>query len=56
VNPIDLETAGCLIDFSGGDRSLERLAEVQIEGAVALQNMIADPHVGFGYLADEVGM
>jgi len=56
VKPIDLETARRLIDFSGGDESLKGLSEMQIEGAVALQNMIADPGVGFAYLADEVGM
>ncbi len=56
MNPIDLETARRLIDFSGGDESLKGLSEIQLEGAVALQNMIADPKVGFAYLADEVGM
>ena len=54
--PIDLMTARRLIDFSGGDESLRGLAELQIEGAVALQNMIANPEIGFAYLADEVGM
>lgn len=56
MKPIDLNTARCLIDYSGGDESLERLGEIQTEGAVALQNMLADPEVGFAYLADEVGM
>ena len=56
MNPIDLTTARRLLDFSGGDDSLQGLAEVQIEGAVALQNMIADPEIGMAYLADEVGM
>ena len=56
MNPIDLETARCLIDYSGGDTSLERLGEIQIEGAVAIQNMLVDPDVEFAYLADEVGM
>lgn len=56
MNPIDLETARCLIDYSGGDESLQRLGEIQIEGAVAIQNMLAAPDVGFAYLADEVGM
>lgn len=56
MNPVDLETARRLIDFSGGDESLKPLAEMQIEGAVALQNMIVDQEVGFAYLADEVGM
>ena len=56
MNPIDLETARRLIDFSGGDITLKPLSEMQIEGAVALQNMIVEPEVGFAYLADEVGM
>ena len=56
MDPIDLMTARRLIDFSGGDESLRGLAELQIEGAVALQNMIANPEIGFAYLADEVGM
>ena len=56
MDPIDLTTARRLIDFSGGDESLRSLAELQIEGAVALQNMIANPEIGFAYLADEVGM
>lgn len=29
---------------------------MQTEGAIALQNMIANPDIGFAYLADEVGM
>ena len=56
MKPINLETARKLIDFSGGDEALENLSEMQVTGAVALQNMIADPQIGFAYLADEVGM
>ena len=56
LQPIDLDTARRLIDFSGGDESLADLSDMQIEGATALQNMIVDPDVGFAYLADEVGM
>ena len=56
MNPIDLKTARKLVDFSGGDRALSGLSKIQIEGAVALQNMIVDPNIGFAYLADEVGM
>ncbi len=56
MNPIDLETARRLIDYSGGTDSLKPLAETQIQGATALQNMIADPAISMGYLADEVGM
>lgn len=56
MQPIDLETASLLLDFSGGDERMKPLGELQLEGAVALQNMLADPDVGVGYLADEVGM
>ncbi len=56
LKPIDLDTARRILDFSGGNESLESLGELQLEGAVALYNMIADPNVGIGYLADEVGM
>lgn len=56
MNPVDLETARRLIDYSGGDESLKGLSEMQIEGAVAVQNMIVDPEIGLAYLADEVGM
>ena len=56
IDPIDLDTANRLIDFSGGEDSLQNLAELQLRGAVAVQNMIADPEVRFAYLADEVGM
>jgi superfamily II DNA or RNA helicase len=53
---MDLETAKRLIDFSGGESGLAELGDLQCQGAVALYNMIADPEVGMGYLADEVGM
>ncbi|QEP41782.1 helicase [Ectothiorhodospiraceae bacterium BW-2] len=56
MNPIDLETARQLIDYTGGDDALESLADIQIKGAVALQNRICDPEIGLAYLADEVGM
>ena len=56
MQPIDLNTARMLLDFRGGDTQLEALARLQLEGAVALQNMLVDPEVGMGYLADEVGM
>lgn len=56
MQPIDLTTARMLLDFSGGDPQLEALGRLQLEGAVALQNMLANPEVGMGYLADEVGM
>jgi hypothetical protein len=54
--PLDLDTAGRILDFSGGDPELASLAEMQLEGAVSLHNIIADPDIGMGYLADEVGM
>ncbi|MCC5888904.1 MAG: DEAD/DEAH box helicase family protein [Gammaproteobacteria bacterium] len=56
MQPIDLTTAGKLLDFSGGDSQLEALGTLQLEGAVALQNMLTNPEVGMGFLADEVGM
>ncbi|MFV8781895.1 DEAD/DEAH box helicase family protein [Microbulbifer sp. SA54] len=56
LRPIDLDTARRILDFSGGDKNLASLGELQLEGAVALYNMIADRKVGIGYLADEVGM
>ncbi len=56
MQPIDLTTARMLLDFSGGDPQLEALGRLQLEGAVVLQNMLANHEVGMGYLADEVGM
>lgn len=53
---LDLETAKMIIDFSGGNPDLENLGNIQLQGAVAIHNMIADPDIGLGYLADEVGM
>ncbi len=53
---LDLATAREIIDFSGGISSLENLGNMQLEGAVALHNLIVNPEIGFGYLADEVGM
>ena len=56
LEPLDLATAEEILDFSGGDSNLKSLGELQLKGAVALHNMITDPEVGMGYLADEVGM
>lgn len=56
MQPLDLATAEMLLDFSGGDPQLKELGRLQLEGAVALQNMLANPDIGMGYLADEVGM
>ncbi len=52
--PIDLDTAGRLIDFSGRSDAARAFAGDQLEGAVALYNMLAEQ--GCAYLADEVGM
>ena len=43
LQPLDVATAGKILDLSGGDPALKSLGELQIEGAVALHNMIADP-------------
>ena len=56
LRPINRATAERLIDFSGGQSDLKHLGRQQLEGAVALHNMIVDPSVNMGYLADEVGM
>ena len=56
MNPISIDTANTLLDFSGGDTELTNLAIMQSEGAVALYNALIDQEVGLGYLADEVGM
>ena len=56
MRPLDLDTAERILNFSGGNPKLEELHSVQIKGAVALHNMIANPEVGIGYAADEVGM
>lgn len=56
LKPLDLDTANSILDFSGGNPLLEKLGNLQLQGAVALHNMIADPNIGVGYLADEVGM
>ncbi|MBO9484526.1 DEAD/DEAH box helicase family protein [Salinisphaera sp. G21_0] len=56
MTPLDLETARHIIDFSGGQPALGDLGNLQLEGAVALHNMLVNPDIGMGYLADEVGM
>lgn len=56
MEPIDLNSAAKLVDFSGGNSQMKALGRLQLSGAVALQNMLANPEVGMGYLADEVGM
>ena len=53
IQPISLEIARELIDFGG--TSLSRsLADEQLEGAVAIHNILAKERIA--YLADEVGM
>jgi superfamily II DNA or RNA helicase len=54
MQPIDTATANALIDFTGGAPELAQLGKQQLEGAVALHNMLA--RHGMAYLADEVGM
>lgn len=56
LKPLDLSTARKILDFSGGQPELKSLGKLQLEGAVALHNMIVTPEIGMGYLADEVGM
>ena len=52
--PISLEAAGRLIDFSGRGKTAALFADLQLQGTVAIHNLLADE--GFAYLADEVGM
>ncbi|MGZ3853436.1 MAG: DEAD/DEAH box helicase family protein, partial [Flavisolibacter sp.] len=54
MEPIDLATATHLIDFSAGKAELMSLGCQQLEGALALHNLLAQKKVA--YLADEVGM
>lgn len=48
------ENVAELIDFSGGDRDLEAIRDLQNEGVAALYNILRERR--FAYLADEVGM
>ena len=54
VDPIDRKTARGLIDFSGQGRIAGGMPEVQLDGTVAIHNILA--RQGIAYLADEVGM
>ena len=38
LKPLDLDTAGTILDFSGGDPALKSLGKLQLEGAVALHS------------------
>ena len=40
IEQIGIETARTLIDYSGGDQRLEEIAVEQLEGAVALHNIL----------------
>lgn len=53
MNPLGIETARALLDYSGGT-SPNEMWEKQLEGAVALYNLLQRQKVA--YLADEVGM
>ena len=52
--PLNLNSAKTLLDFSGGQSSSDIAADQQLEGAVALHNLLTQKP--FVYLADEVGM
>ena len=54
MNRLDLATAKALIDFSGSGAVSSDLSQLQLEGAVALHNILSEK--GLAYLADEVGM
>ena len=54
IAEIGIETARRLIDFSGGQKDNQLSAEMQLQGAVALHNILVEQ--GVAYLADEVGM
>ncbi len=53
LSTISIQAARKLVDFRGG-AILSEIAEGQLEGAVAIHNLLA--RKGFAYLADEVGM
>ena len=54
IDPIDLDAAAQLINFSGRSKTEFSFAKLQLEGAVALHNLLATER--FAYIADEVGM
>jgi hypothetical protein len=54
VREIGIKTARQLLDFSGGRESDNAIWEGQLEGAVALHNILVREKLA--YLADEVGM
>jgi Helicase conserved C-terminal domain/Type III restriction enzyme, res subunit len=54
LDEVGIATARSLIDFGGRSAAAQAFAEEQLEGAVALHNLLA--RQDFAYLADEVGM
>jgi hypothetical protein len=58
IKPINLATAAQLLDFAGADSQTvsATVATGQLEGAVALYNLLRQPGNRVAYLADEVGM
>jgi len=56
IQPITLATAAQLLDFAGRSAVAQAGAAGQLEGAVALHNLLARPDGRVAYLADEVGM
>lgn len=54
MNKLNLRTAEALIDFSGKGAVSSSMAEQQLQGTLALHNMLAEHNLA--YLADEVGM
>jgi hypothetical protein len=40
LNHINETLAGELLDFSGGDQSMSELAEQQLQGSVAIYNLL----------------
>ncbi|MBN9657048.1 MAG: DEAD/DEAH box helicase family protein [Acidobacteria bacterium] len=54
IEPIDVATAEKLVNFRGRGGSAFSFARQQLEGAVALHNLLAAER--FAYIADEVGM
>ncbi|MES2641353.1 MAG: DEAD/DEAH box helicase [Myxococcota bacterium] len=54
IAPLSPDAARSLLDFRGRSAAASAFADAQLEGAVALHNILA--REGFAYLADEVGM
>lgn len=54
MNKLNLRTTEALIDFSGKGAVSSNMAQQQLQGTVALHNMLVEHNLA--YLADEVGM